>query len=269
MTIVYQWYFEDSVAGYIATTYENIFNKTDEKPTKTIIVSLRGTKSITDTYIDMKVDMKAYSNLGQHLPFCGHECRVHKGFHEYYSRTLSLIHQYIIEELQDVEDDYELIILGHSLGGSVAVFLGLNYLDLGYDKLSLITMGQPLIGNKPFTEWTDIVFGSISPPESVERKYLRVIHKEDIVTVIPSKNKISLDPYWQFDNQIYLNCSSGEQNPGQEQVVDCITGENELCIAKDFSLGRYIKKMLLLLHPQNYLQTHITYFRRMGFCGII
>ena len=55
-----------------------------------------------------------------------------------------------MEELNDcVEDDnYELIILGHSLGGSIAYLLGLHYLDLGFDKLTLVTMGQPLLEMK-------------------------------------------------------------------------------------------------------------------------
>ena len=58
MTLVHQWCFADSVCGYVATTYRNIFfnNRTDgeENPRKCIIVSLRGTRSIFDTYKDLK-----------------------------------------------------------------------------------------------------------------------------------------------------------------------------------------------------------------------
>ena len=105
--------------------------------------------------------MIPYSNTGTKLPLCGFDCKVHRGFHDYYTRTLSIIHPYIMEELNNcIEDDnYELIILGHSLGGSIAYLLGLHYLDLGFDKLTLVTMGQPLLGNENFVSWGDKVLG--------------------------------------------------------------------------------------------------------------
>ena len=162
ISLVYQFYFDDSVTGYIAKTTSNIFryNETSAED-KTIIVALRGTRSIFDTLTDLKVDMIPYSNTGTKLPLCGFDCKVHRGFHDYYMRTLSIIHPYIMEELNGcVEDDnYELIILGHSLGGSIAYLLGLHYLDLGFDKLTLVTMGQPLLGNENFVSWGDKVLG--------------------------------------------------------------------------------------------------------------
>ncbi|KAI5956756.1 hypothetical protein KGF54_000373 [Candida jiufengensis] len=277
MTLIYQWYFDDSVAGYIATTHDNIFrynettggNKSKKK--KTIIISLRGTKSFSDTYADLKINMINYSNLGLNLKLCGSECKVHKGFYEFYTRTLNVINQYVINELkgleQDVckspreEEDYELIILGHSLGGSVALLLGLHYLDMGYDKLTLVTMGQPLLGNYEFVNWVDEAMSSSEPPKhnDFKRKFLRVIHKNDIITTLP-KNQYSIDKYYQFNNQIYLNCSASNTRPSLDQVVDCIDGDNDLCIAKDYPYD--------ILDRHNYLQIHLTYFRRIGFCGI-
>ncbi|EGW30308.1 uncharacterized protein SPAPADRAFT_63159 [Spathaspora passalidarum NRRL Y-27907] len=201
--------------------------------------------------------MIGYSNLGKELPFCGHKCRVHKGFHDYYSRTLSIIHQYIAEEIDD--DDYELIILGHSLGGSVALLLGLHYLDLGCKNLQVITMGQPLLGNEPFVDWVDQVMGSAYPAQDNSRKYLRVVHKKDIVTVVPSTS--ITESYTQFNNLIYVNCSSSDTHPTPQQVVDCIFGNNPECIVGDFDIFDNP------LSRHYYLQTHITYFRKMGFCG--
>ncbi|KAG5419687.1 KAR5 [Candida metapsilosis] len=172
MTLVHQWYFPDSVTGYIASTYDNIFNY--EKHRKTVVVSLRGTRSIFDTYADMKVDMTRYSNPGIHLPLCGDGCRVHDGFYKYFTTTLNNINDYIVNEIGD--EDYELIIVGHSLGGSIALLLGLYYLDMGYDKLTLVTMGQPLTGNYDFVNWADGVLGSQTKLKhnEFERKFLRV-----------------------------------------------------------------------------------------------
>ncbi|KAI3405179.2 hypothetical protein KGF56_002017 [Candida oxycetoniae] len=268
MSLVYQWSFDDSVTGYIAKTYENVFRydqSKSTKPKKTIIVSLRGTQSVFDSFADMKVDMTNYNNLGLHLTLCGERCKVHRGFYEYFKTTQNLIHQYIEEEMHSSKqglEDYELIILGHSLGGSVALLLGLFYLDLGYDKLTLVTMGQPLLGNYEFVKWTDYVLGSQYRPRhnSFERKFLRVIHKDDVITVIP-RGHSPLYSYHQFDNQVYLNCSERNTHPTLEEVLDCSSARDENCILKDFPDH----------HTENnydYLQIHITYFRRMGLCGI-
>ncbi|KAI5962980.1 uncharacterized protein KGF55_002772 [Candida pseudojiufengensis] len=277
MTLIYQWYFEDSVAGYIATTYENIFryNETNDdtktKRKKTIIISLRGTKSFSDTYADLKINMIGYSNLGLKLKLCGYDCKVHKGFYDYFLKTLRHINQYVINELNgennddsipsNDKEDYELIILGHSLGGSVALLLGLHYLDMGYDKLTLVTMGQPLLGNFEFVNWVDDVMGSYNIPvhNNFNRKFLRVIHKNDIITTLP-KNQNPIDVYYQFNNQIYLNCSESNTRPSLNEVVNCFTGDNDRCIAKDQPYD--------ISNRHNYLQIHLTYFRKMGFCGL-
>ncbi|AOW30044.1 uncharacterized protein CAALFM_C600980CA [Candida albicans SC5314] len=266
ISLVYQFYFDDSVTGYIAKTTSNIFryNETIAEDKKTIIVALRGTRSIFDTLTDLKVDMIPYSNTGTKLPLCGFDCKVHRGFHDYYTRTLSIIHPYIMEELNDcIEDDnYELIILGHSLGGSIAYLLGLHYLDLGFDKLTLVTMGQPLLGNENFVSWGDKVLGSVNEAKHNEfkRKFLRVIHKNDVITTLPRDQNI-FNRYSQFDNQIYLNCSETDTRPTINEVIDCYDGSNNQCIAKDFPF--------LMFERRNYLQIHINYFRQMGLCGIL
>lgn len=268
VTLIYQWYDSDSVCGYLATTYSNIFNYDVDKttPKKTIILSLRGTKSLFDSYTDIKVDMVPYINAGVLLPDCGPHCRVHRGFYDYFLNVLKKIDKYIKAELDSVgkDEEYELLILGHSLGGSISLLLGLYYLDLGYDKMTLITMGQPLIGNEPLVNWVDDVMGSIQPVVHNEftRKYFRVIHKDDIVTTIP-RNGNFMERYAQFNNQIYLNCSATREVPTTDQVVDCVTGDNPQCIEGDIkhSIG-------IGFDSKDYLRIHTTYFRSMGLCGI-
>lgn len=142
-------------------------------------------------------------------------------------------------------------------------------------------MGQPLVGNQQFTTWADMALGSFDPIE--QRKFLRVIHKGDIVTTIPNKHltirsssswfkflppfilphppEIVPDSYHQFDNQIYINCSSHDYNPIQSEVVDCWTGTNKQCIHGDFpSIGHQPG-------PVSY-DSHLAYFRKLGFCGV-
>lgn len=269
VTLVKQWYFDDSVAGYIATTESNIFSYNDtaqEKgPTKkTIIVSLRGTRSLYDTIADLKVEMVPYLNLRYSLPFCGRNCKIHIGFNEYFQNTLQAVHKVLDKEL-DVAEDYELVFLGHSMGGSVALLLALHYLDLGYDKMTLVTMGQPLVGNKDFTTWADYVMGSYNPVShnTFGRKFLRLVHKGDIVTTLPKNGGMLFERYYQFNNQIYLNVSAENTLPSPEQVVDCFTGDNPYCIAKDFQNVGLVGWL-----SKNYFESHNTYFRHLGLCGI-
>lgn len=261
MSLVYQWYFDDAVCGYVAITYSNIFNhsapQNSSDPKKTIIVSLRGTRSIFDTITDTKIEMTPYYGGRNFLPYCGPYCKVHRGFYDVYRNTLSKIDRYLSTELE-FEDNYELIFMGHSMGGSVALLLALHYLDLGWNNLSLVTMGQPLTGNAHFTQWVDLVMGSSNRNS---RKFLRLIHKNDVVTTIPKSTSI-WDTYQQFDNQIYLNCSSSVVEPSPDQVVDCYSADNEYCISGDFGPD-YLWKPVDSLY-----ENHNTYFRHLGMCGI-
>lgn len=263
VTLAYQWYFDDSVCGYIATTNSNIFDyeNASNSSKKTIIVSLRGTRSIFDTFTDLKTDLTDYVNVNSKLPACGDQCKVHQGFYDYFLRTLAIIQRVLLHELINTPDDYELLIVGHSMGGAIGLFISLHFLDLGFDKMTLVTMGQPLVGNKQFVNWVDDVMGSRCKAKhnSFDRKYLRIIHKGDIVTVIPNNRKND-NNYYQFENQIYLNCSASNPVPSLEKVVDCQTASNQACIAKDFKTHDSINR--------NYFESHNTYFRKLGLCGM-
>lgn len=262
MSLVHQWYADDAVAGYIATTQTNLFNYKQENK-KTIVVALRGTRSVFDTIADMKVEFTDYSNLKIELPECV-DCKVHHGFYSFFVNTLLEIHTILSKELH-LDSDYELVIVGHSLGGSIALLLGLHYLDLGFDKLTVVTMGQPLVGNKAFVEWTDKVMGSNSIAEHnlFSRKYFRVIHKADVVSVLPQTKNV-FERYQQFDNQIYLNCLSTEKQPQPDSVIDCKSGDNPYCIKNDFRNEWFFSRQL----QRNYLVIHNTYFRQMGLCPV-
>ncbi|OBA19038.1 alpha/beta-hydrolase [Metschnikowia bicuspidata var. bicuspidata NRRL YB-4993] len=264
MSLVSQWYFDDSVCGYISTTFWNIFDYDDSGNSvnrKTIIVSLRGTRSLHDTITDLKVDLVKYENIGQNLLLCGPDCRVHEGFWRYYKSTLEVMESKLKSEIEMSFLNYEIIFIGHSLGGSVALLLAIHFLDMGFSNLTLVTMGQPLIGNKEFTTWADEVLGSSFPVahNSYARKYIRVIRKGDIVTTVP-RSGLLFERYCSFENQIYINATADTVIPSPEEVVDCFSGENPTCIARDFALP--------FAPLTDFYHNHNTYFRHMGLCGI-
>lgn len=260
MTLSYQWAFDNSVGGYISSTFDDIFqyNADDHNAdSKKIIVSLRGTHSLHDSMIDVETNMVHYKNNGNLLPDC-EKCAVHEGFMNVYEKTLENIEN--ILELEISENPlYEVYFMGHSLGGSVALLLALHFLDKGYHNLKVVTFGQPLVGNKEFVSWADQVLQSNLSIDSLRstRKYFRVIHKHDIVTVIP-KISGNVKEYVQFDNQIYLNISSDTIKPIHNEVVDCKLGQNLQCILGD------LKEITLNI---NYYKNHNTYFRKLGLCS--
>lgn len=240
VSLVYQWYDDDLVCGYVATTSASLFHT--EQATKKMVVSLRGTRSIPDTITDMKVDMTDYSNLHYHLPYC-FGCKVHLGFYGYFLRLVGKVQEVVESE---INNDYEIYVLGHSLGGLVGMLLALHFLDLGH-HVRLVTMGQPLLGNLEFASWVDTVLGS---------HMLRVVHKDDIVTVLPRSRPLS--EYAQFDSQVYVNCSAACTVPRPKQVYHCDSAQDPSCIAGDFG-GL----------AGDYLESHNTYFRRLGLCPVI
>ncbi|CCE79656.1 Piso0_001738 [Millerozyma farinosa CBS 7064] len=259
MTLSYQWAFDNSVGGYISSTYGDIFQYNEDEhddEVKKIIVSLRGTHSLHDSMIDVETNMVDYKNNGNRLPDC-EKCAVHEGFMNVYERTLENIEDLLESEINECPL-YEVYFMGHSLGGSVALLLALHFLDKGYHNLKVVTFGQPLVGNKEFVSWADQVLQSSSSVESSnsDRKYFRVIHKHDIVTVIPKMSE-NIKEYAQFDNQIYLNISSDIIEPLQNEVVDCKSGKNLQCISGD------LKEMLTF----NYYENHNIYFRKLGLCN--
>ncbi|GEQ72017.1 hypothetical protein JCM33374_g5703 [Metschnikowia sp. JCM 33374] len=264
MSLVCQWYFDDSVCGYISKTFSNIFNydtsdHCEEK--KTIVVSLRGTRSLHDTIADLKVDMVKYENTGANMPLCGPKCKVHNGFWTYYKNTLDVMESRLQAEIEMSFPNYEVIFVGHSLGGSVALLLALHFLDMGFSNLTLVTMGQPLVGNEEFTTWADDILGSSLPVShnSFARKFVRVVHKGDLVSMVPRSGKF-FERYHAFENQIYINASAEIEVPEWEQVVDCFSGDNPSCISGDFALP--------FIPMNDYYHNHNTYFRHMGLCGI-
>lgn len=265
MRLIYQWYFDDSVCGYIASTNHTLFNATGlkvgskTKVSPTVIISLRGTRSVSDTMIDFKIDMTPYSTPDKGIPLCGARCRVHAGFYDYYKNTVEAIHPYVVSALKEAGPDVTLVVVGHSLGGAVGLFVALHYLSLGLNNVKLVTMGQPLVGNQDFVDWADYVLGSDYALNETSdlRKWLRVIHRNDLISTIPRGS--FLDRYAQFNNQIYVNTSAANALPQLGQVVDCKLGSNGRCIAGDSLRPRLASE---------YFISHNTYFRHLGLCGI-
>lgn len=208
--LVHQWFTYNADTGYVARGHHEV------------IVALRGTHSLADSVQDIQADLVRY-------PRCKN-CLVHRGFYDYFQATIARINNVVVNELAAFP---KLRIIGHSLGGAIAVLLGDYYRAIGVD-VEVVTMGQPLLGNDRLTQWLD---------ERLGDKYYRVCHRGDMVPVVPHG-------YGQFAHQIYLNCSNNIK-PSPLEVVYC-----QDCIQRDFDLAT----------PGRLVQNHINYFKTLGLC---
>ncbi|RKP30787.1 alpha/beta-hydrolase [Metschnikowia bicuspidata] len=273
LTLVHQWCCTDSVCGYMASTDEPLFPANDTPNVaaqplayhtklprisalpRTVVVALRGTRSLADTLADLNIDMTPYVSAGGSVPPCGDLCKVHAGFHASYRAVVDVVEPFLETELQKGGPHTNVVVVGHSLGGAVALLVALHCLALGVENTRVVTMGQPLVGNRPFAEWADYVLGSELPVGHCRRRWTRVVHKNDIVATVP--RGAFLHHYVQFHNQVYVNTSAADYVPALKDVIDCRTRDNPRCIAGD----------VLRAGMAEYLLVHNTYFRHLGLCG--
>ncbi|KAF9048791.1 alpha/beta-hydrolase [Panaeolus papilionaceus] len=179
---------------------------------KELIIALRGSASLTDVLLDSQVLL---------VPFLAPGVRVHSGFLVAWD-SIALQVSTIVRTQLASHPDYEVVTVGHSLGGSLAtlaaVALKSNFMELNVRTYSY---GAPRTGNQKFAEYVNANFGELVH---------RVVHGNDgVPTMIP----VSLGyhhhgiEYWQ-----YTHPSSAET------TVQCnAEGEDPLCSASVPSQG--------------------------------
>ncbi|KAJ3009033.1 hypothetical protein HKX48_008202 [Thoreauomyces humboldtii] len=169
--------FDDSSAtdtvGYVAY----------EASTKNIIVAYRGSEGIRDWITNLqfaKADVSpTYASLG--VPS---GAQVHSGFQKAMLAAQPAVHaglQTVFAAVPDARSDYTLTIVGHSLGGAVAILSAVDlYSLLGpswSDRISVYTFGEPRVGNPIFANWIHTLpfSGQIN----------RITHTTDMVPHLP------------------------------------------------------------------------------------
>ncbi|CAG8513753.1 7018_t:CDS:2 [Paraglomus occultum] len=139
---------------------------------KSIIVAYRGTADIQSFIEDIKF---------LETPFPGVPgAKVHAGFLAVYNDTREEITQIVKDQVAQ-NPGYNVISVGHSLGGSLALFQTLDLLDtpgLSPDKLMTFTFGQPRTGNDAFAQYV----------ESLPVKIYRLVNKNDIIPHLPPES---------------------------------------------------------------------------------
>ncbi|GAB7359521.1 hypothetical protein MBLNU230_g6165t1 [Neophaeotheca triangularis] len=210
-----------------------------------VIVAFRGTYSIANTVVDLSTIPQAYepypaSDSHNHLR-C-HNCTVHRGFHTSWLNTRDKILTSLLLQLE-LQPDYTLHMVGHSLGGAVAALAALDLLARDYNPI-VTTFGEPRIGNNRLVEYLDERF-DLKIPQRDGQKFRRITHIDDPVPLLP----LTEWGYAMHAGEIFI--SKPSLSPDIADLEHCIGDDDDNCIAsQDASLtsggeGSKVKRDLL------------------------
>ncbi|PPQ69748.1 hypothetical protein CVT26_014023 [Gymnopilus dilepis] len=146
----------------------------DEKR-KEIVVSLRGSASVTDILLDSQVTLVPFISPGVKLPG---GAKVHSGFLLSWD-ALSLQTLFVVGKGLEKHPGYSVVTTGHSLGGSIALLAAVTLQqNFKATKTRTYSYGAPRTGNKIFADYVNATFAENA---------CRVVHGNDgVPTMIPT-----------------------------------------------------------------------------------
>ncbi|KAI5650685.1 hypothetical protein M9H77_36690 [Catharanthus roseus] len=143
-----------------------------------IVIAFRGTQ---ENSIQNWVEDLHWKQLDLNYPGID-DAMVHHGFYSaYHNTSLRPAVLDAVAEAKKLYGDLKIMVTGHSMGGAMAAFCGLDLtVNAGAKEVQVMTFGQPRIGNAAFVSY----YSSLVP------NTIRVTHEHDIVPHLP--------PYYRF-----------------------------------------------------------------------
>ncbi|KAK2768830.1 hypothetical protein FQN54_000690 [Arachnomyces sp. PD_36] len=270
--------------GYIALSHVPGQNR--------IVIAFRGSYSITNAIVDLSAVPQVYVPY----PGAGDEpsekcdnCTVHAGFMASWENAKEKILPHLSSLVADYPD-YELVLVGHSLGGAVAALAALELQARGWAP-QVTTFGEPRVGNEALAHFIDSRFKP--DPDSGYSKndswlkgrerdntYRRVTHVNDPVPLLPMKGS----GYEMHGGEIFI--SKPNLPPSISDLEHCEGDSDWKCIASEESAAIVMKlrnhvrsqagesqefstNSLLSLPSLKFwelLFSHRDYFSRLGLC---
>jgi len=128
-----------------------------------------------------------------------------------------------LERLVTEYPDYQITVVGHSLGGAVAALAALDFQARGWNP-QVTTFGEPRIGNQALMKYIDHRF-ELGTEKSKNSTYRRVTHVDDPVPLLPLEEW----GYRMHAGEVYI--SKAELSPSVTDLQHCVGDEDPRCIA--------------------------------------
>jgi len=214
--------------GYIALSHPPF--------AKRILVAFRGTYSITNAIVDLSLTPQAYvpyppvdeePSAWNSCP----NCTVHAGFLASWNDSRSIVLPSVLDAHAQYPD-YDIVLVGHSLGGAVATLAGLEMRLRGLNA-RVTTFGEPRIGNWALEHFVDGVFNLTESrrDDQTTIPFRRVTHVNDPVPLLPLEE-------WGYEmhaGEIYI--SKPALPPSVSDLEHCDGDGDRHCIAGAGGLG--------------------------------
>ncbi|KAL1993027.1 hypothetical protein VTN49DRAFT_3784 [Thermomyces lanuginosus] len=217
--------------GYIALSHRPSAQR--------IIVAFRGTYSIANTIADLSVVPQVYEpypggsdDHDHEKPRCAN-CTVHTGFYTSWLNTRDIVLP-VVEDALAAYPDYEIVLVGHSLGGAVAALAGLDMRARGWHP-RVTTFGEPRIGNEDLVAYLNDLFDLTAggDDDDIDDRcedpdnwsFRRVTHINDPIPLLPL-------PEWGYAShagEIFISKLS--LPPDVSDVQWCSGNEDPRCIS--------------------------------------
>ncbi|GAA0139597.1 hydrolase [Lithospermum erythrorhizon] len=150
------------------------------------------------------------------------DAMVHQGFYTaYHNTTLRPAILSAIQRVKELYGDIQVMVTGHSMGGAMAAFCGLDLtVNLGIPNIQVTTLGQPRIGNAAFAS----CYSRLVP------NTIRVTNNHDIVPHLPPYyTHFPQKTYHHFPREVWLyNIGIGSFVLRVEKLCDD-SGEDPSC----------------------------------------
>jgi hypothetical protein len=220
---------------------------------RAIVVTFRGTLTINNMATNLNLGTSAGS---QGFSSAYPNARVHSGFVAYYNTLQSQLGAKVSELLKS-NPGYEVVFTGHSQGGAIATIAALDSKStyLKSTPVSLITFGEPRIGNQEFVN---------ALAKAGFKKSYRVTHAKDPVPQVPLRDEnlnvfppfIRVAPlsYVHRKNEIFIE-------PGQKSIKQCNDGQGEdpNCSLGQYNLAPSSAFLLTQQFANNVMPYHLNY----------
>lgn len=253
----------DVCSGYYALDHDN----------ERILLVFRGTSSRRDWFKNLDIFPVKYEPLAasemlgtkQLEKIECENCKVHRGYYNILKENCPEIIRGVVD-LKAEYSDYTIAVVGHSLGGALAILSGIELQLMGHDTL-VVSFASPKVGNKNMAEYIDKTFYTPDVAEYIFQNrdfntgFIRVVHAGDTITKLPPTKVYRHCGFEYFIDKKYTPHTPSDVEPRGASCCNLISSKEQASITS----VSYNK--LWSINTGKY--EHNYYFRKITNCDLL